>query len=233
MRSRSLSIGLAALALAGCDPTGNTNISFGAADLRFANFLTDSAVVTLSIGGLAIHSAVPFGEPTPYAAVAIDDQVLDFTRVSDGLAFGSDTVNFIDGRHYTFYALGIASAFKGKLATDDTVFAAAGQVKVRFLHGVKTQFSKGIDLYLSLPTDTLGLLTPIVPSLAYGSASAYVPVDTAFTRLRLTITGDTATVFDSTFAAAIPDSSVVTIVATDKVGGGAPVRVQVVVDKAP
>jgi hypothetical protein len=234
MTLRYSSIALAALALAACDPTGNTNISSSSANVRLANFLTDGQAVTLSVVGLPIHSGAVFGAPTIYKLVSTDQKEFDLTRTSDGTAIGSDSVDLILGRHYTYYVLGIATAFKGKLATDDTVLAATGNVKIRFLHGVKTQLAHGIDLYVSLPgDDSLNLLTPIVPSLAYGSASAYVPVDTAWTRVRLTLTGQTTTIFDSTFATALADSSVLTFVATDKIGGGAPVRLQVVEDKTP
>jgi len=232
MTSRHSLVVLAALALGACDPTGNTNISSDAANVRLANFLADTPAVTLNVSGLPLHSNVAFGQPTIYKLVSTNTQALDLTRTSDALAIGSDSATLILGRHYTFYALGIASAFKSKITTDDTVFAAAGSVKVRFLHGVRARSANGIDLYLSLPGDSLDLLTPIVPSLAYGSASAYVPVDTSLTRVRLTLTGQLTTIYDSTFAASA-DSTVVTLVATDKIGGGAPVRLQVVVDKAP
>ena len=220
-------------AAAACDPTGNTGITADAANVRLANFLTDSVPVTLSVAGQPVQSNIGFGVPSIYTLVSTDTKLLDLTRTSDAFPIGSDSVNLILGRHYTDYALGIVSASVRKLTTDDTVFAAAGNVKIRFLHGIKAQSTKGIDLYVSGPNDSLPLLTPTVPSLAYGSASPYITVDTALTRVRLTITGQTATIFDSTFATTIADSTVVTLVATDKTGGGAPVRLQVVVDKAP
>ena len=233
MTSRHSLVVLAALALGACDPTGNTNISSDAANVRLANFLVDTPAVTLSARGLPLHINTPFGQPTIYKLVSTNEKELTLTRTSDAFAIGADSVNLILGRHYTYYALGIASAFKSKLAIDDTVFATAGNVKVRFLHGVRARLANGIDLYVSLPGDTLGLLTPTVPSLSYGSASPYITLDTSLTRVRLTLTGDTTTIFDSTFAAAVADSTVLTLVATDKIGGGAPVRLQVVVDKAP
>ena len=233
MTSRHSLVVLAALALGACDPTGNTNISSDAANVRLANFLVDTPTVTLSVTGQPLHINTPFGQPTIYKLVSTNEKQLVLTRTSDALAIGADSVNLILGRHYTYYALGIATAFKGKITVDDTLFAAAGSVKVRFLHGVKAQSTKGIDLYVSLPGDSLALLTPIVPSLAYGSASPYITVDTSLTRVRLTLTGQLTTIFDTTFTAAVADSTVVTLVATDKVGGGAPVRLQVVVDKTP
>jgi len=233
MTSRYSLVVLAALALGACNPTGNTNISSDAANVRLANFLADTPAVTLSVTGLPLHSNTPFGQPTIYKLVSTNDKELALTRTSDAFLIGADSVTLILGRHYTYYALGIAVAFKSRLAVDDTVFAPAGKVKVRFLHGIKGQATRGIDLYVSLPGDSLNVLTPLVPALAYGSVSPYISVDTSLTRVRLTIAGQTATIFDSTFAASVADSTVVTLVATDKVGGGAPVRLQVVVDKAP
>ena len=100
------------------------------------------------------------------------------------------------------------------------------------IHGVGAQSLQGLDFYLSRTTDSLVDLVPLAPSVAYGAQSAYLPADTAFRRLRLTLTGQTTVLIDTTFAA-IADSSVITLVASDKQGGGPPIRLQVVVDKAP
>lgn len=225
----------ATLALGACDPTGNTNTPGSGANVRLANFLTDGTALTLSNGGAPIQTNIAFGTLGLYQQTDVGVQVMDVTRSSDGLAIGTDSLNLIEGRHYTFYALGTASAFKSKIVTDDTVLAAAGNFKVRLLHGIKAQAANGIDLYVSLPGDTgLALLTPIVPSLTYGSASAYVPVSTTLTRMRITVAGQTTAIFDTTFASAVPDGTVLTVVASDKLGGiPTPVRVQEVVDQAP
>ena len=225
----------AALALGACDPTGNTTGPGTGADVRLANFLTDGTSLNMTVAGAPVQSNITFGTLGAYQQTDVGVQQMDVTRASDALALGSDSLNLVEGRRYTFYAFGIASDFKSKIVTDDTVLATAGNFKIRLLHGIRAQSANGVDLYVSLPGDTsLALLTPIVPDLAYGGASAYVPVSTTLTRLRLTLAGQTTPLVDTTFASAVPDGTVLTVVASDKLGGiPTPVRVQAVVDQAP
>ncbi|MEO6068834.1 MAG: DUF4397 domain-containing protein [Gemmatimonadales bacterium] len=223
---------IALVALAACDPTGNVNITADAANVRLANFVVDATGLTSTVDGLAIHTNIAFGGVGSYQLISVDDSVIVIRQTSDGFLAATDTVLIVNGRHYTFYALGVLSSLRPRFTTDDTVFATAGNIKVRVIHGVGAQSFQGLDFYLSLTSDSLVDLVPLAPSVAYGAQSAYLPADTAFRRLRLTPTGQTTVLVDTTFAA-FADSSVITLVASDKQGGGPPIRLQVVIDKAP
>lgn len=224
---------LAALALAACDPTGNTSISTSSVGVRLADFVVDAPALNLTTGGVLIHGNIAFGQLSGYKLVGVDDSVFVVRRTSDAFLVGTDTFHLIEGRKYTYYALGEVTGFKPRLAVDDTIFAVAGATKIRFIHGVGARALQALDFYVSLTSDSIVDISPLVPALAYGSASPYLSADTGFRRMRITLAGQTTAIFDTTFTTPSTDSAVVTIVATDKQGGGAPVRVQRVVDRTP
>lgn len=219
--------------VASCDPTGNTDFLSSSATVRVVNLISDAPTITVSAGGVDVAAAVAFGAVSTANLVKTDDDEFTTVRNSDDFVMQLDTVVMTIGRRYTFYALGTSAAKKAKFALDDTTFGAAGVFKFRFVHGAKAQEVQGLDLYISLASDSLADITPLVPSLPYGVASPYVNADTGFTRIRVTQTGLTTTLLDTTLATAFADSNNITIVVSDKSGGGGPMRLGVVVDKAP
>jgi hypothetical protein len=230
MRRIAASI-LALAALAACDPTGNV-VTFDSSYVRYAAFVYDvGAGVNVSTGGVALTSGLTYGNLSPYKDVGIDTSVFTVTRSTDAFLLGSDTLDAAVNVKYTMYMLGTLAGFKSLIAVDDTVFADSGKVKLRFVHGVRTDSLFGFDLYITTPGADISGVTPNIASLTYGAASAYVQVDTAARRLRITHAGLKTIELDTTFAPMIADSQVITVVAADQPGGGR--RFQRVVDKAP
>lgn len=227
---RALILGVAALAA--CDPTGNTNISTSAASIRLVNLVTDASAIDLVAGGVAVHSNAQFGLPTIYKLISTSNNIVAVRRTSDFFVLGSDTLAILESKAYTYYTLGQTTTFRRKLVLDDTLLTDSGSVKLRFIHGNEVNSISGLDIYMSLSTDTLANISPTITGLGYALNTSYLTVDTTLKRLRITLTGQTTTLFDTTFATATP-RQVRTIVITDKQGGGTPARLQVVVDKAP
>ncbi|HVX89494.1 MAG TPA: DUF4397 domain-containing protein [Gemmatimonadales bacterium] len=219
--------------VAACDPTGNTNFTSISATVRVANLVSDAPSITVSAGGANVASGVTFGTVSGGKLVRTEDQEFITARDNDNFVLGADSVVMTLGRHYTFYVLGTSGAHVARFALDDTTFGAAGSFKLRFVHGSQTNSVADLDLYVSAPADDISALSPVVPSLGYGAASPYIPTDTAFRRIRVTLNGQTTTLLDTTLSTAISDSTNVTLVVSDKQGGGTPMRLGVVVDKAP
>lgn len=219
--------------VAACDPTGNTNITSESARVRVANLVSDAPSVSVSANGNTVGSGVAFGAVSTAQLVRIDDREFISTRASDNFVMGADSVTMTTGRRYTFYVLGTASQHAAKFAQDDTTFGTAGLFKLRFVHGSQTNALSGLDLYVSGVSDTLANIDPVVPSLAYAAASPYIPTDTAKRRIRVTQVGQTTVLLDTTLTTAIADSTNVTLVVSDKQGGGTPMRLGIIIDKEP
>ena len=219
--------------VAACDPTGNTDITFESAQVRVANLVSDAPSVTVTAGSFEVGSGVAFGTVSSGQLTDVNSREFISTRVSDNFVMGSDSVTMTTGRHYTFYVLGTSTQHKAKFAQDDTTFSAAGTFKLRFVHGSQTNALSGLDLYVSAPSDSLANIDPLVPSLAYAAASPYIPTDTTLRRIRVTLVGQTTTLLDTTLTSAFADSTNITLVVSDPSGGGTPMRLGIVVDKAP
>lgn len=232
MRRIVLTLALPAV-VAACDPTGNTNVTSETARVRVANLVSDAPSVSVTADGFTVGSGVAFGAVSSGQLVSVNDQEFISSRVSDNFVMGADSVTMTTGRRYTFYVLGTVAQHAAKFAQDDTTFGAAGTFKLRFVHGSQTNAVSGLDLYVSGASDSLANIDPVVPSLAYAAASPYIVTDTAVRRIRVTQVGQTTTLLDTTLTTAIADSTNITLVVSDKQGGGTPMRLGIIVDKAP
>ena len=229
---RTLPFILSAALLAACNPTSPVVGGASTGDVRFVNLVVDAPTIDVRALGVDEITALPFGEVSAVVPVNVAATSFETRNTSDGFVIGTDSVNLDPGVAYTYYALGKLTSFKPVLATDGTTFADSGTYKVRFVHGISTRTGP-LDLYVTGVNDTITSLTPLISGTTLGTASAYFVADTAFRRVRLTITGLKTVLFDTTFATAIPDSTVLTLVATDQQGGAEPIRLQGVVDRAP
>lgn len=220
-------------ALAGCDPTGNVQVGSSRANVRVVNLVVDAPAIDIRALGVNEVTGVAFGTEADSVSISLLAPTLQVLRTSDALVLGTDSVDLHDGIDYTFFALGKITGFKPWLAIDDSTFADSGSFKVRFVHGIGVRSAVGLDLYLSLPSDSLADISPLIPAIQFGTASSYAQADTAFRRLRLTVAGQKVAVFDTTFATVIPDSTVLTFAGSDQQGGGGAVRLQTLIDKVP
>lgn len=219
--------------IAACDPTGNGQPATDSADLRFANFLVDAGGMTLATTSGNVSTGTTFGTTSLPSPLPTGETVFTLSQTSDGFVVATDTFTLVKDRRYTLYALGELSAGLGRLMTNDTVLAAAGTYKVRFIHSVGTNSLLTLDFYADSDSSLVGL-TPAYPGLAYGSAGVYVSVDTGLRRIRIVKNGTTTPILlDTTFTTPIASGSVLTMVATNQQGGSAPLRLTIVPDTLP
>lgn len=233
MRRTSLLASAAILLTAACDPTGNVMPTAPSTQFRFVNTVSDATGLSVKKNGVAIVSGITFGSVSSFQSIGDEGNILVVARSSDDFLLGTDTLTAISGKHYTMFGLGTVGNFVSLIAADDTVFAAPGNFKVRFVHGVDGQSGFGLDLYVTAVGADISASTPAVASLQYGAVSPYIQNDTSFRRLRVTAAGSTTVILDTTFSGSFPDSQVVTVVASDKVNGGPPPKFTVVIDHAP
>lgn len=223
---------LAAAAATACDPTGNIPSSPPTADVRFINLVEDAPTIDVLTDGLVRLSAVPFGSAGENVSINTADRLLEIRNSADNSSLRVDTIA-LNPVSYTYYALGKITGYQRQILADGTVPADSGKIRFRFVHGIVSRSTVSLDLYLSLASDSLTAISPTLSATPYGSASGYVQADTGRRRLRLTVASQKTAIFDTTFATAIPDSTVLTIVGSDQSGGALPIRLQYVVDRAP
>ena len=174
-----------------------------------------------------------FGGASLYSQLNAGPSVFTLKQTTDAFQVGVDSTSLIADRRYTLYGLGKLSTSKILLTSSDTLLAAAGFYKIRFIHGVQTYSPFTIDFFDDTTASLTGL-TPTWPGLSYGTASLYVSVDTGVRRIRLTKGGTPATLLlDTTLASAIPSGAVVTLVATNIPPGNAGYQIGIITDTMP
>lgn len=229
---RIVPIAIAAVAVLACEPGSGGFIPTDGGYVRFANFLVDAPNANFERDGFTVAPAVPFREVSPRNVQLPDSAIFTVRRTSDAFLVATDTFPFTVDRRYTIFALGEVTDGILRRAQDDTVPAAAGQIKVRFVHGVGTE-PLTADFWITDTATVLAGETPNYSGLAYGTVSTYVVADTQLRRFRVTQNGLTTPYFDTTFATPFPSGHVLTFVMTNSAGGGATVRLTTLTDTMP
>lgn len=230
---RILPFVLSAALLSACDPTGNgLPAGNGVTHFRFSNYITDAPGINVyNTSGLLI-SNIGFAGTSLYQSLSPDSSIFTLKQATDAFQLGVDTVVLIADRRYALYGLGKVTALKPLLLANDTLLAAAGTYKIRFIHGVVSYSPFSIDFFDDTTSSLTGL-TPSWPGLSYGTASNYVVVDTGVRRIRLTKGGVPATLLLDTTMAAIPSGAVVTLVATNVAPSTSGYQIHIVTDTTP
>ena len=230
---RIVTAGLLIASLASCDPTGNIPPGANTADVRVANLVVDVPSIDVVTSGGTSVNGTPFGVVADAEAINTLTTSLETRDHGDGTVLGTESVDLIPGRTYTFYALGKLGGFEAVLAADDTGPLSGSTYRLRFVHGLGQHLGQGLDVYLTAPGTSLTGLAPSISNTAFGAASAYVSADTAFRRVRVALTGLPTIVFDTTFATPLADSGSFSFVVTDAAGGGLPATLHLVTDRTP
>ena len=231
---RILPFVLSAALLSACDPTGNgAPGAIGTTHFRFANYITDAPGINVFNTQGLLLSSIPFDSTSLYQSLTPDTSIFTLKQATDAFQLGVDTVKLIADRRYELVGLGKVTAFKPLLLTNDTILAAPGTYKIRFVHGVFSYSPFSIDFFDDTTSSLTGL-TPTWPGLSYGTASLYVAVDTGVRRFRLTKGGSPATLLlDTTLTTPIPSGAVVTLVATNVAPSTSGYQIHIVTDTTP
>ncbi|HEX2450339.1 MAG TPA: DUF4397 domain-containing protein [Gemmatimonadales bacterium] len=81
-------------------------------------------------------------------------------------------VNLVDGTDYTVIASGLAEAIEPIVLQDDNSTPAAGNARVRAIHGVPG--APSVDIYISAPDADLETTIPLLVSVEFGDVADYI-----------------------------------------------------------
>lgn len=232
MRVRLLGLALvAALGLAACgDDDGPTQVSEGR--VRAIHLSPDAPAVDVFVNGNQALSNVTYLVASDYLDVAAGDRTFRVEPVGSDTPVIEATVPVGDGVDYTLLAVNDVANIEPLYLTDDNTTPAAGQARVRIIHGAPSVGA--VDVYFTAPGAPLG--QPSLTNFAFKDVSTlpnnggnYISVPAGTYQVRVTPAGTPGTVaIDQTLT--IPAGAVATAVATEAAGGGAPLAITVFVD---
>jgi hypothetical protein len=209
-----------AIALAGCgsdDVEVSTPVS--QAQLRVVHASADTPAVDVYVNGVRALQSVTFGAASAFSAVTPGN-----ARVQVALAGQAASTAPIDvtapltaGRDYTAIAIGTGSTgatrLQAVLVDDAGTAPAAGQVKLRVVHGAPAV--PAVDIFVTAPGATLPS-TPTISALTFGqqapgASAAALSVPAGNYQIRARVTGQTAIAYDSGTVALAAGSDIVVV----------------------
>jgi len=222
---------IAAIILAACGDDNNTPAAQGT--LRAIHLSPDAPAVDVLVNGNQALANVSYLTASDYLAVPAGTVNVRVEPVGTDVAAIDADVTVAQDKEYTVLAVNDVADIEPLVLTDDNTAPAAGQARVRIVHGAPSVGA--VDVYFA-PTggafgqpSLVGLPFKGVSSL---NGSQYVPVPAGTYDVKVTPTGqpDVAAISQTL---TIPAGAVVTAVAVESAGGGAPFSIEVYVDKAP
>jgi hypothetical protein len=227
MRKLTAVVALALTSLAACSDDDGTNPipqgrvrvvhaipNLGAADVLFG---ADLKKADLAYKGVYENASTPAGNVTVKFRKA--DATADLVSVAQAVT---------SGRSYTIVALGTQAAPQSLVLTDDVAAPAAGKARVRVAHAAASQGA--VDVYVLEDADDLATATPAKANLAMKAASDYVTVDAGAHVVVLTTPG-TKTALLTVPNVPLTAGKVLTVIATEKAAGGAPLESVTLTDR--
>jgi hypothetical protein len=196
-------IAVAALGLAACG--GDDDAPPVSAQLRAVHASADTPAVDIFINGTRALANVGFGQASGFNALGAGSN-----RVQVALAGQPASAAAIDanltlsgGRDYTAIAVGSgttgATRLQPVLVDDDGAAPAAGQVKLRVVHGAPSV--PAVDIFVTAPDAALPA-APTIDNLAFaqqapGAGAPALGVPAGSYRIRARVDGQTAIAYDS------------------------------------
>jgi len=225
LRSRfSAAVLLASAAvLAGCGGDDDPAPAVPTAQLRAVHASADTPAVDVFVNGARALQSVTFGQASGFSPVPPGA-----TRVQIGLAGQPATAAVIDvapsllaTRDYTAIAVGSgttgATRLQAVLIDDSGAAPAAGQVKLRVVHGAPAV--PAVDIFVTAPDAALPA-APTIDNLTFGqqapgATQAALAVPAGNYRIRAVVDGQTAVAYDSGTVALAAGADIVVVAVPD------------------
>jgi len=220
MKRRFLAILLAAGALtAACSDDDDNTGPVGEARVRVVHASPDAPGVDILVDGAAVLTAVPYQAASEYLEVSPGTRNLKVNAAGTATTVIDADVNLVDGTDYTVIASGLVAAIEPLVLEDDNSEPAAGNARVRAIHGAAS--APAVDIYVTAPGADLTAEDPALSNVGFGDVADYIEAPAGDYQVRVTPAGTKTVVIDSG-TLTLGSGQVRTAIAVDAPGGGAP-----------
>jgi hypothetical protein len=228
MKLKLLTLLLAASALtAACDDDDNGTGPEGEARIRVVHASPDAPPVDVLLDDAEVLSDVPYLAASGYLETSAGDHNLKVNAAGTTTTVIDADATLADGTDYTVIASGLVAAIEPIVLEDDNSAPAAGNVRVRAIHGAPS--APAVDVYVTAPGADLNAATPVLTNVAFGDVAEYLEVPAGDYQVRVTPAGTKTVAIDSG-TLTLASGQVRTAIAVDAPGGGAPFDFLVLAD---
>lgn len=206
-------------------PTVTETPGAATANVRVVHGCPDAPPVDVLVDGVVALSEVPYLAFSDYLAVPAGTRNVQ-VRASEGGAVVIDAdLELAGGTDYTVIATNVLAAIEALVLVDDRSLPGDEAVSVRVVHGAVN--AGLVDVYVTGPDDELE--APLLEDFDFKDVTGYLTIPSGTYRVRVTPAGTTDVVID-TGALDLPANTVLTVIAVEAEGGGAPFGVLPLVD---
>jgi hypothetical protein len=225
---------VAALGLAACgDKINSDDITINAPQgrVRAVHLSPDAPAVDVLVDGSRVLSGVEYLDASDYLDVPEGTRELRIEPVGSDAAVIEADVPVAANTDYTAIAVNYVADIEPLYLVDDNTAPPTGSARVRVIHGAPSVVP--VDVYFTRPGAAFGV--PSLTNFAFKDVSTlpsganYITVPAGRYRVGVTPAGDPGTLAIDT-ELDVPANTVVTVIARENVGGGAPLGLLVLVD---
>ena len=211
---------------AACSDDDNTGPE-GEARVRVVHASPDAPDVDVLLNDADVLGDVPYLTASDYLAVPAGAPNQKVNAAGTTTTVIDADLSLVDGTDYTVIASGLAEAVEPIVLQDDNSTPAAGNARVRAIHGAPS--APSVDIYITAPGADLENTIPLLVSVEFGDVADYVEAPAGDYQVRVTLAGTKTVVIDSG-TLTLSSGQVRTAMAVDAVGGGAPFDLLVLED---
>jgi hypothetical protein len=228
MKLKLLTLMLAATALtAACSDDDNNTAPETQSRVRVVHASPDAPNVDVLLDNSKVLSDVPYLASSAYLETSAGDHNLKVNAAGTSTTAIDADVTLADGTDYTVIASDLVAQITPIVLQDDNTAPAAGNARVRAIHGAPS--APAVDIYVTAPGADLTTATPVLTGVGFGDVADYLEVPAGDYQVRITPAGTKLVVIDSG-ALTLQSGQVRTAIAVDAAGGGAPFDLLVLAD---
>ena len=181
----------------------------------------------MKVDNQSVISGVKFPEFSPYLPVESGPRNLKVLPTGSQTAVIDANVNVVADKRYSVIANDKVSSIEPLVLENLAAPSTANGCDVRVVHGAPS--APAVDVYATAPEGSLSNTTPVLSNVSFPTASNYLSVPCGTYRFRVTVAGTQTVAIDSG-ALTLNPNTVLTVIARDAVGGGAPFGLTVLKD---
>lgn len=219
MKLKLLTLLLLGALTGGCSDDDDNTGPDGEARVRIVHASPDAPDVDVLVDGAEVLADVPYLTSSGYLDVPAGERNLTVNAAGTATSVIDADVTLRDGADYTVIAGGPVASIAPIVLEDDNTAPAAGNVKVRAIHGAPG--APTVDIYVTAPGADLEGETPALSGVEFGDVADYIEAPAGAYQVRVTPTGTTTVVIDSG-TLTLASGQVRTVIAVDATGGGGP-----------
>jgi hypothetical protein len=228
MTRKILAVALAALVATTAACSDDNNSPSKNAQVRVVHGSPDAPAVDVLVDGAKVLDSVAYQDASAYLTVPSGNRNVKVNVYATATSVINADVALAKDAAYTVIAVNTVAAIEPLVLTDDLAAPAAGNVKVRLVHGAPSVGA--VDIYVTAPGADLAAATPTLTDVPFKGASGYLEVPAGDYQVRITPAG-TKTVAIDTGALTLAAGLIRTGIAVEAPGGGAPLSALLLADK--